>query len=165
MKSNPDWLTAIKNSPVAKLNEHLLESATQVSDTEKSNAARKSSKGKSKYLDKMHWDLFGWCAENNLLLVRELRFHKFRKYRFDFAILKNVTEKQAKALEFSQENMVAAVEYEGGILTDTSGHKTAKNYNKDTEKYNLAQSLGWKVLRFTVLNYKNCLQELEKHNE
>lgn len=160
--SNPDWLKAIENSPVAHLNKKLVQGCDA---TAKSSAARKSSKGKSKYLGEMHLQLFAWCKENNLLLVTELKFHAFRKYRFDFSIFRGITEEQARALEFTSENIIAAVEYEGGVLIDRSGHKSVRNYQKDVEKYNLAQSLGWPVLRFTVLNYKTVIQELEKFNE
>ena len=64
--------------------------------------------------------------------VPELQFHKTRKWRFDFAW---------------PEQMIAC-EIEGG--TKKMGrHNRHDGYQKDCEKYNEAQLLGWTVLRFT----------------
>ena len=70
--------------------------------------------------------------------VKELKFHPSRKWRFDFAI----------------ESLRIAIEYEG-IMSEKSRHTTISGMSRDCEKYNTAQLLGWKVLRFTALNYKN----------
>jgi very-short-patch-repair endonuclease len=69
--------------------------------------------------------------------VTEYRFHDVRQYRFDIAI----------------PDKMIAIEYEG-LNSEKSGHTTLKGYTKDTDKYNLAASLGWTVLRYTALNYK-----------
>lgn len=63
----------------------------------------------------------------------EFRFHPSRRWRFDFA--------------FSQ--IMLAVEREGGTW-GRSRHTTGKGYAADCAKYNEAQILGWRVLRFTV---------------
>jgi hypothetical protein len=76
--------------------------------------------------------------------VTELVFHPDRKWRFDIAIPK----------------MKCAVEYEG-LISNKSGHTTIDGYTKDTEKYNQAQKLGWKVLRYTVKNYKDFINDFE----
>lgn len=57
-----------------------------------------------------------------------------RKFRFDFAFVKEKI----------------AVEFEGIIWfgNRTSRHQTAKGYEKDCEKYNLAVKQGWRVLRY-----------------
>jgi len=73
----------------------------------------------------------------------EYRFHKKRKWRFDFAI----------------PELKIAIEYEG-LNSEKSGHTTLKGYTSDTEKYNEAQQLGWKVIRYTVLNYNNVIIDL-----
>ena len=46
---------------------------------------------------------------------------------------------------------MTAWEYEG-IMSEKSRHTNILGYSKDAEKYNLAQSLGWKVFRYTAIN-------------
>jgi hypothetical protein len=77
--------------------------------------------------------------------VSELVFHPARKFRFDWAI----------------PDLKVAIEYEG-LFSEKSGHTTVKGYTKDCIKYNLAALLGWKVLRYTALNYKELEQDLMK---
>lgn len=84
-----------------------------------------------------------WCNAKGLMLQEELQWRKDRKFRFDFAI---------PALK-------TAIEYEG-IVTGKSRHTTLPGYTRDAEKYNLAALDGWKVLRFTALNYKQLLETL-----
>ncbi len=69
--------------------------------------------------------------------VTEYQFHDVRKFRFDIAI----------------PDKMIAIEYEG-LNSEKSGHTTVTGYTKDTDKYNLATSLGWRILRYTALNYK-----------
>ena len=78
--------------------------------------------------------------------VKELKFHPSRKWRFDFAI----------------ESLRIAIEYEG-IMSEKSRHTTITGMSRDCEKYNTAQLLGWKVLRFTALNYKNLASILMEY--
>lgn len=63
--------------------------------------------------------------------IREHRFHPTRRWRFDFA----------------DEEKKIAVEIEGGIFM-AGAHTRGVGYQKDTEKYNQATILGWKVLRY-----------------
>ncbi len=65
-------------------------------------------------------------------MIREYRFAKPRRWRFDFAY------PEAKL----------AVEIEGGIWNG-GRHTRGKGFEADAEKYNSAVLLGWKVLRFT----------------
>jgi len=75
--------------------------------------------------------------------VREFRFHKIRRWRFDFA----------------WPDLMIAVEAEGGAEMHgrrtkqgkvlKSGHLTVSGFRKDCEKYNEAAALGWCVLRFS----------------
>jgi len=62
---------------------------------------------------------------------REYRFHDKRRWRFDFAW----PEKKV------------AVEIEGGVWTG-GRHTSGAGFIADSEKYNTAAVLGWKVLRF-----------------
>lgn len=75
----------------------------------------------------------------------EVKFAEDRRFRFDYAnpVLK------------------IAVEYEG-IFSKKSRHTTQSGYSKDTEKYNLAASLEWKVYRYTSKTYKNIIKEIKK---
>lgn len=75
----------------------------------------------------------------------ELKFHPKRRWRFDFAI----------------ESKMIAIEYEGVFNTEKSRHTTVSGYTGDAEKYNEAQKLGWKVLRYTAMNYKNITNDLK----
>ena len=77
--------------------------------------------------------------------VEELEFHPSRKWRFDWAI----------------PSLKIAIEYEG-IFSKKSGHTTISGYTKDCEKYNAAQILGWKVLRYTAKNYQGLGNDLKK---
>jgi len=96
----------------------------------------------------MWGQLAWWSLDRKIEVVKEHKFHPERKWRFDFAV-------PAKMI---------AIEYEG-LNSERSGHTTLSGYTKDTEKYNAAQALGWKVIRFTVKNYKTVLKELEKQIE
>lgn len=101
---------------------------------------------RSKEKDWIGWNLLAWCSERGLVYEEEYRFDAAKKYRADYAI---------PALKI-------LIEYEG-LFSEKSGHTTAKGYTKDTNKYNLAASNGWTVLRFTALNYKELINELNKH--
>jgi hypothetical protein len=74
--------------------------------------------------------------------------HRFsdRKYRFDIILL---------PIELK-----IAIEYEG-IFSEKSRHTNVNGYSKDCEKYNLASSLGWKVLRYTALNFTNVIADVK----
>ncbi|HWB62142.1 MAG TPA: hypothetical protein VG603_01435 [Chitinophagales bacterium] len=74
----------------------------------------------------------------------EYLFHPSRKWRFDFAI----PEKKI------------AIEYEG-VMGGKSRHTTITGYSGDTEKYNEAAKLGWKVLRYTKLTYRELINDLK----
>ena len=92
----------------------------------------------------IHWQLKYWAIEKGYKLEKEYRFCK-RRFRFDFALP-----------EFK-----ISVEYDG-INSKKSSHTTLLGFTKDTEKINMAISLGWKVLRYTAINYKSIIQDLEK---
>lgn len=81
----------------------------------------------------------------NIPFQTEYRFHDKRKFRFDIALVEHKV----------------AIEYEG-IMANKSRHTNVVGYTTDADKYNLAQCLGWRVLRYTALNYHNLLSNLQQ---
>jgi very-short-patch-repair endonuclease len=66
-------------------------------------------------------------------VVRELRFHPTRRWRFDFSIPR----------------LKIAIEVEGATWA-RGRHTRGSGFEKDCEKYNEATIMGWRVLRFTT---------------
>ncbi len=83
-------------------------------------------------------------GENKIDFITEYRFHDVRKFRFDIAL----------------QPLKIAIEYEG-VMSKKSRHTTNSGYTRDADKYNLAQQMGWKVYRYTTLNYKNFESDLK----
>lgn len=77
---------------------------------------------------------------------KEFAFAEGRRYRFDFYL----------------PEQLCGIEYEGVYVSEGehSGHTNMNGYAKDCEKYNLAQILGYKVLRYTNKNYHNLGSDL-----
>lgn len=98
---------------------------------------------RSKEKEWLSWNLMYWSNEKALILETEYRFDDTRKWRSDWAL---------PALKI-------LIEYEG-LFSDKSRHTTVKGFTGDTDKYNRAQALGWKVIRLTAINYKTALTEL-----
>ncbi|SRR6266446_2339022 len=71
-------------------------------------------------------------GELDIWFEREYRFHKTRKWRFDYVLSASV-----------------AVEIEGAIWQQ-GRHTRGKGYQADLDKYNSATMLGWRVLRFST---------------
>jgi hypothetical protein len=114
---------------------------------EKGTGGRKVAKLFKCKSEEKNWmanELLIWCNERCLLLQEEYKFHEKRKWRFDWCI----------------ESLKVAFEYEG-IFSEQSRHTNRKGYSKDTEKYNAAASLGWRVFRYTAMNYKNLENDLK----
>lgn len=65
--------------------------------------------------------------------AQELKFHNQRKWAFDLCY----------------PDRLLAIECEGGIHSG-GRHVRGKGYEADCVKYNEAQLLGWRVLRFTM---------------
>lgn len=84
-----------------------------------------------------------WANENCLTLEKE---HKFsdRKFAFDYSF---------PAIKIG-------IEYNGGIFMVKSGHSSVSGLLRDSEKQNLAVTLGWRVLVLTPLNYQTVLKSL-----
>ena len=144
----------ILNSPCGSLNRHL-------EKKEKRKGKIAKARNDCPEVQWINWQL-KYGLPSDCIVVAELQLCKERKYRLDFAILRGVTEERARNFEYGKENIVAAVEYQGGIFMKKSGHTNPKGATRDCDKSNLAQSLGWHYLTFTVLNYKNVLQDIEK---
>lgn len=87
--------------------------------------------------------LLEFTQKRGLQLIEELKFALPRKFRFDWCI--------------PNEGWKLAFEYEG--LTD---HGTIKGMMRDVEKYNMAQALGWRVIRLNFKNYKEVENEINK---
>jgi hypothetical protein len=117
----------IAKSPVASINLHLLD---------KPPKKVKKVEAFSKYKAHIHQALSDYCNAKGYTLLTEHRFHEARKFRFDWSI----------------KEVMIAVEYEG-LNSEKSRHTTKSGFTTDTTKYNLAQECGWKVYRFTALNY------------
>lgn len=82
----------------------------------------------------------------NISYVKEHQFMgKRRRFRFDYAILDKKIAIEFEGLE--------SVDVKGKKIP--SGHTTKVGYTSNCTKYNLAAINGWKVLRFTALNYKD----------
>jgi very-short-patch-repair endonuclease len=136
-------LSALKSSKVAELNKEVIE--------ELENPKSRKKRVPSQPCKQVLWmggQLAWWAREKGIEVVNEYRFHPIRRWKADFA----VPDKKI------------ILEYEG-INSKKSRHTTLTGYTGDTEKYNAAQALGWKVLRFTALNYRTVLKELEKNIE
>ena len=131
-------IETILNSKVGYLNQHL---------AVKSVKKRKVVKARNDCpeVQKMHWDLKYWCIEKGIRLEKEFKFAKGRQYRADFAL----------------PDHFIIIEYQG-LQSAKSGHSTLIGYTKDTERIKVANDLGYRVLYYTVLNYVNVLQDLEK---
>lgn len=130
----------ILNSPVGSINGHLRDKPQ-----EKPTIKQKRIKKRSKEKEWLNTQLWAWGREKGLELVLEHPFHPARKYRFDWVF----------------EKMMVAIEYEG-LIADKSRHLTIKGYSGDTDKYRDAALLGWTVLRYTALNYKQVISDLDK---
>lgn len=84
--------------------------------------------------------------EAGIEFVEEYQFLKSRKWRFDF-VLKPVKTK-------------IAIEVNGGIWIK-GRHNFGKSYEKDLEKINTAQMMGWTVLQYTRDTLPKVLKDLE----
>lgn len=101
---------------------------------------------RSKEKDWLNWNLELWAKEQQLQLKREFEFYKERHWRFDWCF----------------PDLMVAVEYEG-IMNGGKAHSSVSGILRDIEKYNTAQSLGWRVIRITAKDYRTILQQLKNY--
>lgn len=73
------------------------------------------------------------------------------------------------AADWALTDHMILIEYEGLIFnsnkkssTGKSGHTTVTGYTSNCEKYNLATVLGYRLLRYTAMNYKHLRGDLEQ---
>jgi hypothetical protein len=72
----------------------------------------------------------------------EYKFLQDRRFRFDIAIPK----------------LKIAIEREGGdVYRSKSRHNTGAGFIKDVEKYSLAASEGWLVIRYTAMQVDDAI--------
>lgn len=96
--------------------------------------------------DWMAEQLLAWCQARGIVLHEEYNFNPLRRWRADWCV----------------PDLKLLIEYEG-LSAKKTGHTTSEGFTANTEKYNSAQALGWKVLRFTYRNYKDMIDELNKN--
>jgi hypothetical protein len=80
-------------------------------------------------------------------IIPEYKFCFKRKFKADWFI-----EHNSKKI---------LIEYEG-INSYKSRHTSITGYANDCEKYNLAQRLGFIVLRYTALNFQDVFNDIEE---
>lgn len=81
-------------------------------------------------------------------LVHEYQFDPSRKWRADHYI----------------PELNVLIEYEGmgrGKYGTLGGHQTINGYSANCEKYNRASLLGFRLLRYTALNYNQVHDDLK----
>ena len=88
--------------------------------------------------------------EGGYPFVEEFKFHPTRKWRFDFVLKPTKT--------------TIAIEVNGGIWM-RGKHTFGTAYEKDLEKINQAQLMGWIVLQYTPGTLTNVLDDLETLNK
>ena len=94
-------------------------------------------------LEKKFMRLWNMMADDQPAPEREFRFHRTRKWRFDFAW---------------PEHHVA-VEIDGGLFVG-HGHQRGPQFSKDCQKLNAAVLLGWRVLRYTTIEMRQNLNQI-----
>jgi very-short-patch-repair endonuclease len=143
MKGARMTIAELKQTAAASLNKEVIE------DLHKPDKKKKDKQLPGQPCMQVQWmwgQLGWWSLTNGIPVFQEHKFHPKRKWRFDFAL----------------PNQKIGIEYEG-INSNKSRHTTLIGFTGDTEKYNAAQSLGWKVIRFTAKNYKKVLTELNNN--
>ena len=75
--------------------------------------------------------------------VREYRFHKARRWRFDFADIENMIAIEVEGGTWSKPR-----KFLGQWWIKATGHVTGKGFQDDCIKYNAAAKMGWQVYRF-----------------
>lgn len=134
-------LADLQKSKVARINQKAFEDAKKP-EKKKGGAFPKQPCLQVQWM----WsNLAYWSLATGIEVIREHKFHPERKWRFDFAI----------------PSQLIACEY-NGMQSAKSRHTTLTGYTGDRDKINAAMGLGWRVLEFTVMNYKKVLQEIEK---
>ena len=85
-----------------------------------------------------------WLKYSNIEYIKEYKFHPKRKWRADIAI----------------PSKMVLIEWDG-IMSEKSRHTSVTGFSEDCNKMNAAQLLGWKVLRYTVINKSQFFTDIE----
>lgn len=88
---------------------------------------------------------FLWLIKTIPGVTDEYQFAKPRKFRFDHALVEQKI----------------GIEYDG-IISAKSRHTSISGFTRDCEKTNLAAVNGWRVLRYTALNYHQVKTDLDQ---
>lgn len=80
---------------------------------------------------------------HGITFVREYQFSK-RKFRFDVAC----------------KDIYLGIEYDGLLYSGRGGHQTVAGVTSNNTKMNMAQLLGWTVLRYTHKNFDEFENDL-----
>jgi hypothetical protein len=92
--------------------------------------------------------IVSFCRANKLELKKEFQFCKGRRWKADYYI----------------PELNVLIEYEGlGVGRNkfrAGGHQTVKGYTANCDKYNRASMLGYKLIRYTALNFGNVNDDL-----
>lgn len=91
--------------------------------------------------------------ENFELIAKSLGYKVIAEYKF-------LTDRKFRADWLVNDKIL--IEYEG--IKGKSRHTSITGYSNDCEKYNLAQIHGFVVMRYTILNFDNVFNDLEKNN-
>lgn len=124
--------------------------------TELNKQLRKADKEATETLEDKFYAL--WRELGGVELEAQHVFHPERKWRFDFSI-----ETEAHKDEWVR----VAFEIQGGIYAEKSGHRSFEGVQRDYEKLNAAQMLGWKVFQVTpvMMRDHSYIQQLVDYVE
>ncbi len=142
-------LEQLRNTPAGRMpeNAHLFQEkkSKKVSKYLTGNIITKVYPQDSKEKMSIEYNLFEFSQKRGLILYGEYYFHPTRLWRFDWCI----------------PDLKLAVEFEG-IISEKSRHTTLTGYTGDTKKYNEAVKHGWRVWRYTAINYTNITDDLKQ---
>lgn len=132
MKGAALTISDLKTMACAHLNPHLFPVGKEKKEKKVS---------KEKYWINHTLEVF--AKEKGLKLSTEYVFHQGRKWRFDWSF----------------NDIKVFIEYEG-IISKKSRHTTITGFTGDTDKYNTAAMDGWRMYRYTALNYLDLRLDL-----
>lgn len=137
-------LSHIANSKVAGINQHLFQKPRKKREIG-GRVVTKHYPKKSDALNYIEITLLDWCLKRGYELYEEYVFSTVRAYRLDYAL----------------PDLKLGIEYEGSIHKTNGDHRSKKGVQRDIEKGNLAIQEGWRVLRFSAINYLTITEELK----
>lgn len=142
--SNGQREHAVLNEIPLSLNVPTEQKRSHQPDTELAKALKKA---KRNSLQNAFIDTWKLCGGDESFWVSEYKFHQTKRWRFDFA----------------NPALKVAVECNGGQWVK-SGHSSGKGLQRDAEKLNTAQALGWRVyvLTTSMLSKREAIENIRK---